>query len=110
MNWIPLDSEEQIQNIKLQDKPSIIFKHSTRCHISNMSLKFFEKEWQENNQVNLYFLDIIANRNVSNLVAEAFHVHHESPQAIVVKNGECILDASHQDISASEMAEVLATN
>jgi bacillithiol system protein YtxJ len=42
-------------------------------------------------------------------VAETFQVHHESPQVIVVKNGECILDASHQDVSVKEITEVLAT-
>ncbi len=110
MNWISLESEDQITQIKSQDKPSIIFKHSTRCHISNMSLKFFEKEWDQSKDVNLYFLDIIEHRAISNHVAEAFQVHHESPQVILVKNGECILDASHQDISAKELDEVLATN
>jgi bacillithiol system protein YtxJ len=110
MNWIALDSEDQIQLLKSQNKPSIIFKHSTRCHISNMALKFFEKEWDVTKDVNLYFLDIIANRSISNQVAETFHVHHESPQVLLLKNGDCILDASHQDISAKELEEVLATN
>lgn len=110
MNWISLDSEEQIHQLKSQDKPSIIFKHSTRCHISNMALKFFEKEWDVTKDVNLYFVDIIANRTISNQVAEAFKVHHESPQVILLKNGDCILDASHQDISAKELEEVLSNN
>ncbi len=110
MNWIPLDSEDQIHLLKSQNKPSIIFKHSTRCHISNMALKFFEKEWDDSKDVNLYFLDIIAHRSISSKVAETFQVHHESPQVILVKNGDCILDASHQDISAKELEEVLSTN
>lgn len=110
MNWIALDSEDQIQQLKSLEKPSLIFKHSTRCNISNMALKFFEKEWDKESDVNLFFLDILANRNLSNKVAEVFQVHHESPQVILIKNGECILDASHQDISASELQEVLSTN
>ena len=75
-----------------------------------MALKFFEKEWDKESDVNLFFLDILANRNLSNKVAEVFQVQHESPQVILIKNGECILDASHQDISASELQEVLSTN
>lgn len=110
MNWISLETEDQINLLKSQEKPSIIFKHSTRCNISNMALKFFEKEWDGSKDVTLYFLDIIANRTISNQVAETFQVHHESPQVILVKNGDCILDASHQDISAKELEEVLATN
>ncbi len=110
MNWIPLESEEQILQLKSQDKPSIIFKHSTRCNISNMALRFFEREWEENDNVDLYFLDILANRGISQQIADTFHVHHESPQVILIHRGDCILDASHQDISAKELQEVLATN
>lgn len=110
MNWIPLSSEEQLLQLKSQDKPSVIFKHSTRCHISNMALRFFERDWEENPNVNLYFLDILEHRSLSQQIAESFHVHHESPQLILIHNGECILDASHQDISAKEVQEVLATS
>jgi bacillithiol system protein YtxJ len=110
MNWIPLETEEQIDIIKSQAESSVIFKHSTRCHISNMVMRFFEKEWKALDGVNVYYLDLIAYRNLSNKVAETFQVHHESPQVIVVKNGECILDASHQDVSVQEITEVLVTN
>lgn len=110
MNWIPLETEEQIIAIKNHQEPSVIFKHSTRCNISNMVMRFFEKEWKPMNGVNVYYLDLIAYRNLSTKVAELFQVHHESPQIIVVKDGECILDASHQDVSASEIIELLATN
>jgi bacillithiol system protein YtxJ len=110
MNWIPLETEEQIALIKNEADPSVIFKHSTRCHVSNMVLRYFEKEWKALDGVKVYYLDLITYSNLSNKVAETFQVHHESPQVIVVKNGECILDASHQDVSAQEIAEVLATN
>jgi bacillithiol system protein YtxJ len=110
MNWIPLEREDQIDFIKSQTEPSVIFKHSTRCHVSNMVMRYFEKEWKTLEGVNLYYLDLIAYRNLSNKVAETFQVHHESPQVIVVKDGECILDASHNDVSASEIIEVLSTN
>jgi len=55
----------------------------------------------------LYFLDLISYRDISAQVAETFQVHHESPQILLIKNGDCILDASHSDISAEEVAEVI---
>lgn len=58
----------------------------------------------------LYFLDLISYREISAQIAETFQVHHESPQILLIKNGDCILDASHSDISADEVAEVIHNN
>lgn len=55
----------------------------------------------------LYFLDLISFRDVSAEIAETFKVQHESPQILLIKDGDCILDASHSDISADEVAEVI---
>ena len=54
-----------------------------------------------------FYLDLINHRKVSNEIAARFEVFHESPQILVIKNGECILDASHLDISVEEIKEVL---
>ena len=41
LNWIPLISLEQLEEIKEQSKTEsvLIFKHSTRCGISSMVIK-----------------------------------------------------------------------
>jgi bacillithiol system protein YtxJ len=73
-----------------------------------MAKKRFEMDWDlipENTP--LYFLDLISYRDISAHIAEIFQVHHESPQVLVIKDGECILDASHGDISAEEVAETI---
>ena len=57
MNWIELNQSEQISEIKKKEKTSLIFKHSTRCSISMMALKFFERDWKEELDVDCYFLD-----------------------------------------------------
>lgn len=59
-------------------------------------------------ETNLYFLDLISYRAISAQIAETFSVHHESPQILLIKNGNCVLDASHSDISAEEVAEVIS--
>lgn len=50
----------------------------------------------------LYFLDLIKFRDVSNQVAQDFQVHHQSPQLLLIKDGECVLDQSHSGISLEE--------
>lgn len=106
MTWIQLTTLEQLQQIKAATGYSAIFKHSTRCSISMMARKRFEIDWDLIPQgTPLYFLDLIAFRHVSNAIAEDFHVHHESPQLLLIKDGECIYDTSHGEISAEELAE-----
>lgn len=103
MKWIALESADQINEIKQHPGYSIIFKHSTRCSISMMAKKRFELEWDElPDEIHLYFLDLIKYRDLSAQIATDFQVHHESPQMLLIKSGECILDQSHGGISVEE--------
>ena len=52
-----------------------------------------------------YYLDLIANRNLSNKISSAFNVYHESPQVLLIKDGECVYDESHGSISMDEITE-----
>ena len=108
MNWTQLESPEQLNQIKQQQGYSLIFKHSTRCSISMMAKRRFELDWEDlPADMPLYFLDLIRYRDISNQVAQIFQVHHESPQLLLIKDGECILDQSHSGISVDETLEVL---
>lgn len=106
MNWNKLTNISELEQIKKlsNSNPVVIFKHSTRCSISAMALNRLEKNWDEKAQKAIpYYLDLIANRDISNKIAEEFKVYHESPQLLIIKNGECVFDASHSEISYSEM-------
>src|SRR5690349_14853803 len=109
MKWNELISEEQLQQIKDKsfDRPQVIFKHSTRCSISSVAKTRLEK-WQPSEDFDFYFLDLIRNRPLSNKIADTFMVHHESPQVLVVKDGECVYDESHLGISLQEILELAA--
>ncbi|MFW0716334.1 bacillithiol system redox-active protein YtxJ [Pedobacter sp. N23S346] len=109
MTWVNLTSLDQLNEIKNADGYSLIFKHSTRCSISMMAKRNFEFNWEVIPvDTKLYFLDLISYREISNSVAEVFNVAHQSPQILLIKNGDCVLEASHSDISADEVAEVIA--
>ncbi len=106
MNWILLTDQQQLQDIKTSAGSSVIFKHSTRCSISMMVKKKFELDWDAiPKNTPLYFLDLLNYRDISNAIADVFHVHHQSPQVLLIKNGECISESSHGEISAEEIAE-----
>lgn len=104
MNWKALRDENQIDTIKQQKGYSLIFKHSTRCSVSMMAKRKLEHEGDDfPEEIPAYFLDLIAYRNLSKKIAEDFQIHHESPQLLLIKDGECILDQSHGQISIDEV-------
>ncbi|WP_226391168.1 bacillithiol system redox-active protein YtxJ [Penaeicola halotolerans] len=107
MNWENLTNDSQLAQIiaESQEKPVLIFKHSTRCSISSMALDRLQRNWRNDYEAAIkpYYLDLISYRDISNLIAEKLHVPHESPQAILVKNGEVVYDASHMGINLSQI-------
>lgn len=106
MNWNQLTDEGQINEIitRSKQKPQVIFKHSTRCSISAVALQRLQKAKQPDN-LEFYFLDLLAHRPLSNKIAEVFEVHHESPQVLLIKDGKCIFDESHLGISMNDLLE-----
>lgn len=87
--------------------PVLIFKHSTRCYISKSALRNFENEFNAHDKFQLYFLDLIEYRDVSNAVANQFDVVHQSPQLILIKDGKAIYNVSHERIEASALDKLL---
>ena len=106
MNWISLTEEQQLTQIAEQSKqqPVVIFKHSTRCSISSMAKSRLDRELPPEGAA-FYYLDLIKYRGISNKIATDFHVHHESPQILIIKNGECTYDESHNGISMEDIAQ-----
>ncbi|MDO9374230.1 MAG: bacillithiol system redox-active protein YtxJ [Bacteroidota bacterium] len=110
MNWKDLTEEAQLTEIKEASKtrPQVIFKHSTRCSISAVAKSRLERSTPPSD-VDFYFLDLIRYRPVSNKTAEEFAVYHESPQLLLIKNGECVYDESHSGISMADLEDQLGT-
>lgn len=99
-NFITLDSEERLESLfqESHSNPVILFKHSNSCGISR---GVFNEVSQVNSDINLI---IVQNaRNVSNAIAERTGIRHESPQAIVLKQGQPVYHASHYDITAEDL-------
>lgn len=104
--WHVLGEMDQLDTIVEESKsrPVAIFKHSTRCGISRGVLKIFERNYNlTDDKLKLYFLDLLSNRDISNEIAARFKVHHESPQIIVVKDGQVVHHDSHHSIEAADL-------
>jgi bacillithiol system protein YtxJ len=99
--WINLNSISQLNEIeeKSKTKTQVIFKHSTRCGISRMVMNQFVEAYDLDANLDLYYLDLLSYRDVSNEVGYQFQVMHESPQLLVIKNGVTVAHASHGGIN-----------
>jgi bacillithiol system protein YtxJ len=109
MNWILLQTETQLDELRNRsaERPQVIFKHSTRCSTSALVKSRLERG-QQPWDVDFYYLDLINHRPISNKIAESFQVRHESPQILIIRNGECIYDESHLGISMDDIMEKAA--
>lgn len=112
IKWHALTSGEQLENIKAESEaqPIIIFKHSTSCSISATAKNRLERQWDDAGLENVkpYYLDLLSYRSISNQIAATFEVRHESPQLLLIRNGECTSDWSHMGIRVDAVKKALA--
>ncbi|GAB3232084.1 bacillithiol system redox-active protein YtxJ [Hymenobacter seoulensis] len=109
--WQPLTQSEQLTDIVREsfEQPVLIFKHSTTCSISAAAKSKIERQWDDASLsgTKVYYLDLLRFRPISNEIAEKFGIRHESPQLLLIQNGECNYDASHMSIRLNEIKEVI---
>jgi bacillithiol system protein YtxJ len=102
LDWNILDTIEQLELIQTEsfNKPQLLFKHSTRCSISSMAKSRLDSH-DSGETCDVYYLDLISYREISNAIADKFGVAHESPQVILLKDGKAVYNASHSMIKWS---------
>ena len=109
--WNTLATEAQLNELREASfqKPQLIFKHSVRCGTSAHVRYYLEESATElMGPLDLHYLDLIRYRSVSNEIAHQFQVPHQSPQVLVVKNGEVVYHASHLSIRPELILKVAA--
>jgi thioredoxin 1 len=103
-----LDSEDMLEEALAAsaETPVVLFKHSAICPISALAHRQVKK-LTEPSDPPVYKLVVQEHRPVSNAIADRFGIRHESPQAIVVYEGEPIFHTSHTSITARALREVI---
>lgn len=80
----------------------VLFKHSSTCPISSAAYSEMKRLGEE-----VGIVVVQRAREVSREVAARTGVRHESPQAIILKNGQPVWTASHWDVTTAAVAEAL---
>jgi bacillithiol system protein YtxJ len=99
-NLIKLDTLDKLQAAieESRIRPVLLFKHSTSCGIS---VGVFREVSLVDSDINLVVVQ--TDRRISNEIERRIGIRHESPQAIVLKDGEAVYHASHYDITADDI-------
>jgi bacillithiol system protein YtxJ len=93
------------------EHPVLLFKHSNTCPLSSRVLSQFRSYLQDANPaVKHHLITVQTARSVSDEIEARLRVEHESPQAILVRDGRSVWDASHLSITASSLKEAVGAN
>ncbi|HMB55136.1 MAG TPA: bacillithiol system redox-active protein YtxJ [Thermoanaerobaculia bacterium] len=103
----PEEAERLIE--RSRERPVVVFKHSLTCGVSAGARRRFESfvAGREGDEVGFVLLEVQNARPLSNAVAEATGVRHQSPQAILLRDGEAVWDTSHGRITEEALGEAL---
>jgi bacillithiol system protein YtxJ len=89
-------------------RPQIIFKDSLTCGISAHAKYRLEQGFGlVEGKVDFHYLDLLAYRPISSLIARELHVTHQSPQIILVKDKKVVYTTSHHAIDPAVIARHL---
>ena len=103
-----IDTLDQFEDLIKQEDKFFLLKHSLTCPISHAAYQEYEKYAGGDQSIPTYYLAVQEARPLSNQVAEKFEIKHESPQALLIKNGEAVWNASHWKITNKSLTT--ATN
>ncbi len=103
--WSPLTDPNQLDQLIQEShlRTQVIFKHSTRCSISRVALSRFDREPAADSNAVFYLLDLLQHRNLSQQITDRFGITHESPQALIIRNGACSFYLNHLDIEPADV-------
>jgi bacillithiol system protein YtxJ len=91
------------------DRPVLLFKHSRTCGISCEALDELHSHVAAAPSGPAYkIITVQSHRRVSDELSARFGIRHETPQAILLKDGRPVWNASHFRITAKELARALA--
>jgi len=88
----------------VQQHPRVLlFKHSPVCPVSAAAREQYEQWKADLPDAVTLFVDVISDRATARGIAERCSVEHESPQAILFRDGKPVWNASHDAITAESL-------
>jgi len=108
--FAPLVNAEQFEALleASRQRPIAIFKHSGACGTSAQAYDELEALLQDSApDEDVYLVDVLANRHLSQAISARLRVRHESPQVLVIRNAEVHWHGSHFRVTAEHVRKAL---
>lgn len=94
----------QLEALLQSDHPVWLMKHSTTCPISAEAYRQFQEYLDQHPQAEAGLIVVQSNRALSNQAAELTGVPHQSPQVMLIRNGQVLFHTSHGNITVETLA------
>lgn len=93
-----------------RERPVLLFKHSRYCGVSCEALDELQShiDMGAAASVSYKMITVQTHRPVSDAAAQRLGIRHETPQAILLRDGKAVWNASHFRITATQLDQVLA--
>ncbi|HEY3251335.1 MAG TPA: monothiol bacilliredoxin BrxC family protein [Ignavibacteria bacterium] len=108
MNWIPVDSEEKLDEIKKLSagKRVLLLKYTPEQTVNSLVRMVLEREWNPKEMnMDVFLLDVDEYPVLSEKATVDFNIPHDTPQALIVENGKCVFSANHGKIDFRTLRE-----
>lgn len=110
ISWNVLTSVEEVDEVFLasNERPQVIYKHSNSCGVCYMAKHSLDKlSEDEGEKAMFYIVDVIRDRPISKYISERSGVRHESPQILLLKDGEVKWNSSHFGVKRENLIREL---
>jgi bacillithiol system protein YtxJ len=88
---------------------AILFKHSTRCPVSVAAFREVQQFRSENPEMPVFLVLVREDRPLALQISERTGIEHASPQILVLQKGSVLAAVSHEQITADEIGEIVAS-
>jgi bacillithiol system protein YtxJ len=92
-----------------RERPVLLFKHSRYCGVSCEALEELQShiDARADGAVAYKMITVQTHRPVSDAIAQRLGLRHETPQAILLRDGKVVWNASHFRITATQLDQAL---
>jgi bacillithiol system protein YtxJ len=97
--------DEQGMGRPSQAELAILYKHSPTCGVCAAALGEVEVFISQHRDVDVYIIDVLARRALSQRIAARAGMRHQSPQITLFQQGPPRWDESHWGITGAALAE-----
>lgn len=85
----------------------VLFKHSPFCAVSSIAYRRMARLAERRNDIPVYLIDVVRDRDVSEQAEALLNIRHQSPQVIVLARSTPQWDASHGAVTEDGVQQAL---